>query len=231
MIGMSSVLVTDSVALRHALSYLFSAVLRADFQTFVTSTPDSQTVERASASDLVVVQLTETGDRRIPFIRELKRGEEPPVVIALHPSGSSLGAEALLAGADDVMIWPGRLHELALRSFLRLGLSLQDPALVGGGKSWELGAFMADKAGLSAAEAQILRILIDHFGDIVSRDDLSFALDERPWRYGDRKFDVHIAKIRKKLADTFGPDIAVETVRSEGYQFSTASNDIFDQAV
>lgn len=230
MIGMSSILIADSLALRHALSYLFSAVLRTDFQAISTSTPDRQTVERAVEVDLVIVQLNRIDDLRMPFIRELKAEAEKPVVIALQPGGSSVGAEALLAGADDVMIWPGRLHELAVRSFLRLGLPLNDLRLRGGGKSWELGAFMADKARLSGAEAQILRILFDHFGEIVSRDDLSYALDERPWRYGDRKFDVHIAKIRKKLADTFGPDIAVETVRSEGYQFSTSSNDIFERA-
>jgi len=39
------------------------------------------------------------------------------------------------------------------------------------------------------------------------------------WVYGDRKFDVHITKIRKKLRDAFGERYVVETVRSAGYSF------------
>jgi two-component system, OmpR family, response regulator len=72
--------------------------------------------------------------------------------------------------------------------------------------------------------------LFSHDGQIVTRDDLSYAVDARPWRYGDRKFDVHVAKIRKKLLDSFGSQMSVSTVRSSGYCLSTNGADLFNES-
>jgi DNA-binding response OmpR family regulator len=92
---------------------------------------------------------------------------------------------------------------------------------------WTAEAYVADFANLTTAEAQILRILMAKDGRIVTRDELSLALDARPWRHGDRKFDVHMAKIRKKLLATFGSNLTVSTIRSRGYRLSTNGSYLF----
>lgn len=95
--------------------------------------------------------------------------------------------------------------------------------------NWDAEAHIAAQAGLTMAEAQVLRVLIRRDAQIVTRDDLSHAVDGRAWRYGDRKFDVHVAKIRRKLHDTFGPQVTVATIRSSGYRLSTNGADLFSE--
>ncbi|MFY0597958.1 MAG: response regulator transcription factor [Cognatishimia sp.] len=155
-------------------------------------------------------------------ISELKAAGAP-FVIALVPSETdSNEIEALLAGADDAVRTPFSLRVLAARLRTRIGL-LDTPEgleILRDADSWDSGAYIAHHAGLTSAEAQIAHVLISHSGDIVSRDVLSFAIDQRPWDYGDRKFDVHVANIRKKLTAVFGDHIAVSTVRAAGYKLT-----------
>lgn len=223
MFSFTSVLLTKSAEVEHPLSYLFGVVLRMRFEVLPLQTDVTDIKPRLAASDLVIVDATGEDSVPVGYLQSLIDARGSAKVIILQSSLSKIGAAALAAGADDVMVWPGNLHELALRCYLRLGLPLDGSLLNGANWSWEIGARIAEDANLSSAEAQILKILFDNFGKIVSRDDLSYALDDRAWRYGDRKFDVHIAKIRKKLSEAYFTDFLVETVRSEGYQLFSRS--------
>ncbi|MGH1466609.1 MAG: response regulator transcription factor [Cognatishimia sp.] len=126
---------------------------------------------------------------------------------------------AFLAGADDVIRAPFALRELALRLRARIGIlaDAAGEALLRDSSNWDSEAYIASRAGLTAVEAQIAHILISNNGEVVTRDTLSYAMDQRPWDYGDRKFDVHVANIRKKLMAVFGAHVTVNTVRSAGY--------------
>jgi len=160
--------------------------------------------------------------QRHAAISNLKAQGFPFVVVIDRGDVSYETEEAFLAGADDVVQHPFSLRGLALRLRARVGLLdtaegleiLQDAA------HWDSGAYIASQAGLTSAEAQIAHILISHSGEIVSRDALSYAIDQRPWDYGDRKFDVHVAKIRKKLTAVFGEHVSVNTVRAAGYKLT-----------
>lgn len=143
--------------------------------------------------------------------------------LVIESPGDALTVEnAFLNGADDVLRVPFTLRELALRLRARIGMleSSQSEDLFLEESNWGEEAYIAERAGLTEAEAQILHVLISHSGKIVSRDALSLAIDGRAWDYGDRKFDVHVAKIRKKLTMTFEDHISVQTVRSAGYILS-----------
>jgi DNA-binding response OmpR family regulator len=156
---------------------------------------------------------------RNEFIRQISQQSHTFVLVIDRQDIEAETVQAFLAGADDVLRTPFTLRELALRLRARIGLlntnegrqRLEDSA------SWDSEAYIANQAGLTSAEAQIAHILISHSGEIVSRDELSHAIDQRPWDYGDRKFDVHVAKIRKKLNAVFGEHISVDTVRAAGY--------------
>ncbi len=73
------------------------------------------------------------------------------------------------------------------------------------------------RAQLTPVESEIMRILLTHMGQIVTRNQLSQWLDRAEWLYGDRKFDVHITRIRKKLRAAYGERFIVHTIRAKGY--------------
>ncbi|GAA6209916.1 phosphate regulon transcriptional regulator PhoB [Cognatishimia sp. WU-CL00825] len=141
-------------------------------------------------------------------------------ILVIDRQSSPCEAEtAFLAGADDVIRAPFTLRELALRLRARIGImsDAADEALLRDSSHWDSEAYIASRAGLTTVEAQIAHILISNNGEVVTRDTLSYAMDQRPWDYGDRKFDVHVANIRKKLTSVFGAHVTVNTVRSAGY--------------
>lgn len=226
----SSVLVTTDPALKTALSYLFSVILKYDFEVIEDFTKDGQDAALALNPQALFVFPPKVKEEAVALIERVKQKANPPVVIALQNGVSEFGAQAFLAGADDVVDWPCSLHELALRLFVRLGQSPNTSSASVQDANWETEAYIAARAGLTTAEAQVMRVLFSHDGQIVTRDDLSYAVDARPWRYGDRKFDVHVAKIRKKLLDSFGSQMSVSTVRSSGYCLSTNGADLFSES-
>jgi DNA-binding response OmpR family regulator len=118
-------------------------------------------------------------------------------------------ADALDAGADDVLRVPHSHREFCARLKARLRPARPDAEIL-------------SRVGFTPAELAIVTLLLDKRGVIVTRNELSQHLDRADWTYGDRKFDVHITKIRKKLHQSFGSRFTVQTVRSQGYRLCEA---------
>lgn len=150
-------------------------------------------------------------------IADLRRHLPGWVIIVIDHAGTAhSAADALAAGADDVLRMPFPAHELVARVALRMRQAGMAE------KSVSLETPLIARAQLTPVEADIMRILLSHKGQIVTRNQLSQELDKSEWLYGDRKFDVHITRIRKKLKAAFGDRYLVCTIRSKGYlvQFS-----------
>lgn len=225
---MTSVLVSRERTLTKPLSYLFKVVLKHNFEVVEGVKAAHQRLTAPDSAKSIFVHLSGKLGREMDLIKVAKRANPKCVVIALHAGDPKLAVDAFLVGADDVVAWPCNLRELAVRLLVRQGQSIDQKSLPNGKVSWQAEAYIADRAGLTISEAQVMRVLYYHEGEIVSRDYLSLAVDARPWRYGDRKFDVHIAKIRKKLLASFGDKISVSTTRSSGYCLVTEGSEIFD---
>jgi two-component system alkaline phosphatase synthesis response regulator PhoP len=73
---------------------------------------------------------------------------------------------------------------------------------------------------LSAREFQLLRFLIDHRGDTLSRETLLTEV----WGYDamttTRTVDVHVAWLRQKLEDNPKLPQLILTIRGLGYKFT-----------
>ena len=173
-------------------------------------------------SDIKVVLLGRTSIERAKAIAQIK-AKTSVFVMTLHRENDEVSLEdCLLAGADDAVRAPFSLQEIALRLRHRIGFcaNSEHEALFKHSDSWSRRAYATGRAGLTDAEAQVFDVLLRQVGQIVSRDALSLEIDGRPWDYGDRKFDVHVASIRKKLTAEFGDQIGVKTIRSAGYVLS-----------
>ncbi|MGR3571045.1 winged helix-turn-helix domain-containing protein [Brevirhabdus sp.] len=130
------------------------------------------------------------------------------LILAVDPGTRPLGpAEAFAAGADDVLHSNGHPSEFDARLALRLRQARPATPRT---------AYLSRMA-LTPAEAAILQCLGARPGEIVSRSALAQEIGEADWSYGDRRFDVHIARIRRKLRDHYGEKIRVRTIRAQGY--------------
>jgi DNA-binding response OmpR family regulator len=204
--------------IRMSFGYLFTVVLERSLHASSSCAEVMQNLESGQQCKVLIISCPNEEAESLELIRHAAQMPNPPVIIVLDSKGGSgFGAEAFKAGADDVVRPPYPLKEFAYRLKTRLNEKADLEELAEEKISWDAEAFVARQARLTTAEAQVVRILISKDGEIVTRDDLSHAIDHRPWTYGDRKFDVHVAKIRKKLQAAFGSTISVKTIRSAGY--------------
>lgn len=70
---------------------------------------------------------------------------------------------------------------------------------------------------LTDAEFELLWVLSEQQGKIVSRDDLFEQLLGKPYDGLDRSIDMRVSKLRKKLGDLDSPPKYIRTLRGRGY--------------
>ena len=77
--------------------------------------------------------------------------------------------------------------------------------------------------GLTSQELNLLAILAERPGRILSRDQLLDLAANRHWSPLDRSIDVMIGKVRRKIGDDGPNHRRIRTVRGAGYMFVTPS--------
>ncbi|MGE5551190.1 MAG: response regulator transcription factor [Bacteroidota bacterium] len=183
---------------------------------------------RRTRPDLVILDLMLPGLDGVEICRRLRAdGLTTPVIMLTARGGEADRVLGLEIGADDYVTKPFSLRELVARvhSVLRrtgpgtgsqpslqiehLRIDLSGRELSVAGKTVEL----------SAKEFDLLRVLVQHRGQVLSREqllDLVWGCDF----YGDpRTVDVHIRWLREKIElDPADPGLIL-TVRGSGYKF------------
>lgn len=211
---------------RVALNYFFSIIFRCETRRIVDLDKAAQAFQGVDVPRMVVMCLADAGDSALDLTRQVAALTPQPFVLVLTRGDDPQARVQLFeAGANDVLQFPFMLKELAYRLRARPG-DIGRQFRFGPDQSdmLDVSADIVRRANLTEVEAQVVFALIQHGGEIVSRDELSRAIDKTPWSYGNRKFDVHVASIRKKLETAYGGQMNVRTVRSAGYQLSVAVN-------
>lgn len=185
-------------------------------------------MEREPVS-LVVLDLNlPDGDGR-DLCRQLRSdGYDGAIIMVTARDAAGDRVLGLELGADDYLAKPFEPRELVIRirNWLRRlgGATAQRPrnARFARFGPWRMDLFQRRLAAsddrlvaLSAAEYRLLSRLIDHAGDVLSREAL---LPERGATVGfDRSLDLQISRLRQKLATERGGEDVILTVRNEGY--------------
>jgi two-component system phosphate regulon response regulator OmpR len=180
------------------------------------------------AFDLIVLDVMMPGESGLQFAARLREGPEPlrsaPILMltALHETPSRVAG--LEAGVDDYLAKPFDPRELSLRiasilrrarraapddAHVRFGPFAYDPArgeLLRGGAA----------VRLTTRERELLQILVDHAGAIVSRETLAARACEQ--KAAERTVDVEIARLRRKIESDPNAPRHLQTVRGQGYR-------------
>lgn len=176
--------------------------------------------------DLVLLDLLLPGLDGLSVLNELSHSRpELPVVIVSARSDLQTKLRGFGLGAADYLSKPFSFDELIARIRVQLRKAKQGDA----GHVVQAGTLVLDlarreaqfgsvKAQLSDREFRVLHHLVEHQGEVISRERLLSEV----WGYhfdpGSNVVDVCIRRLRKKLGD----DAPIETVRHAGYRLTAA---------
>ncbi len=154
--------------------------------------------------------------KRLPLLMLTARGEPLDRVVGLE------------LGADDYLAKPFEARELLARIKALLRRSQPDPAndevLAFGRLEIDLGARQARIDGqacdLTGHQFDLLVVLAQSAGRVLSRDQIMDALKGHPIEAFDRSIDVHISRIRACIEANAKNPKRVLTVRGAGYLFA-----------
>ncbi len=141
-----------------------------------------------------------------------------PVLILTARDGVPDRIAGLDAGADDYLVKPVDLLELAarLRALVRRAHGVAEPALEAGALRMELSSRQVNWCGrsvdLSQREYEVLQIFMLNLGRVLTRAKIEEHLYQWGAEVSSNTVAVHIYHLRKKLR----PDV-IETVRGVGY--------------
>ncbi len=163
------------------------------------------------------------------------QGAQTPVLMLTARGQAVDRIVGLEVGADDYLPKPFDERELVarLRAILRRARPDATPAMSGGEKRETLnvgdlqidgGARLA-KCGeqtlnLTAVEFDLLNLLAQSAGEIVTRETISKRILDRNLSAFDRSVDTHISRLRRKIGAYAGGLERVKTVRGVGYIYA-----------
>ncbi|QUV85948.1 response regulator transcription factor [Chloracidobacterium aggregatum] len=151
----------------------------------------------------------------VPTLMLTARGDDVDRIVGLE------------IGADDYLSKPFNPRELLarIRAILRRTKpELLAEKLVVGDVELDFGSRSLRKQGQTVAvtsvEFDLLAVLLQHAGQIVSRDDLSLRALGRSFHPLDRSVDMHISNLRKKLGPHADGSERIKSVRGVGYLYA-----------
>ena len=181
----------------------------------------------SEAPDLILLDVMMPGMSGWDLCRELRRrGLDVPVIMLTARGEEVDRVLGLELGADDYVTKPFSLRELMarIRAVLRRpGPRQKFEEFAFGDVRVHLRARQAFKSGrevrLTRKEFDLLRYLIEHPGEVITRDRL---LDE-VWGYErfptTRTVDTHILRLRQKFEDDPERPAHILTAHGQGYRF------------
>jgi len=231
MMTKAKVLVVDDE--KHIVEAITYTLEKAGFRT-LTALDGKRAVELAQRElpDLITldVMLPEhDGWEVCRLLRQDARTKRIPIIMLTVKKDEAEKIVGLELGADDYLTKPFSLNELVAR--IKAILRRTKPAVPGqvltvGGLHVDVDRHLVRVKGqpveLTAKEFELLRVLLEADGRVLSRD----ALLDRVWglepslEIETRTVDVHIGQLRKKLR-TEARRLA--TVKNVGYRFETES--------
>jgi two-component system phosphate regulon response regulator OmpR len=203
----------------------------------VDTVPDALAMDRQMQRvryDLMVLDLMLPGEDGLAVCRRLRQAGDGLAVIMLTAKGDDVDRiVGLEMGADDYLAKPFNPRELVAR--IHAVLRRQAPAERPGAPSTQpqtasFGPFVLDLSTrtlvregtpvpLTTGEFALLKVLVQHPREPMSRDKLMELARGRELEHTDRSIDVQVSRLRKLLGEDPQSPRYVQTVWGFGYVF------------
>lgn len=168
--------------------------------------------------DVILLDLGLPDGDGLDVLRELRKVTDIPVIIATARGDETDRIVGLELGADDYVVKPFSVRELAARVRAVSRRRRTESTL-------ETGRVIVDRVrhevhvdgqlvDLTAKEFDLLAVLAEEPGRAVTRQELFSRVWDPVWIGTGKTLDVHVASLRKKIGD---PEL-IETVRGVGYR-------------
>jgi DNA-binding response OmpR family regulator len=223
--------VDDDAAIRSLLrSYLernqFAVKTAADGESLLRE------LQAEAPVALVVLDIMLPGDDGFEICRKLRTFSKVPVIMLTANSDEMDRIVGLEIGADDYLAKPFNPRELLARIkaiLRRSDAPAEAPQARSSARYLRFAGFELDSATralctlsgesllLSGAEYDLLRLLVDHAGEVLSRDLIAEQTRGRDNLPMDRFIDVQISRLRQRLQDDARSPQLIKTVRGQGY--------------
>lgn len=177
-----------------------------------------------TAYDAVILDLGLPDLNGYLVLRQLRKVSEVPVIVLTGEGDEFAVVSCLRAGADDYMVKPPRVGELAARleSVMRRRRATEPDSsvVISGDVKVDLTARSVEVAGepisLTQKEFAVARVLAEHVGVAVGRDKIMTEVWGEKTPSTSRSLDVHMGALRAKLNR---PGLII-TIHGFGYRWS-----------
>jgi len=196
--------------------------------TAVNGSEGLELIEREKP-DLVLLDWMLPGMSGLEMCKHLRETSTVPIIMLTAKSEEIDRVLGLEFGADDYIVKPFSLREMAARikTVLRRSSGVvqenNSSILIRGDLSIDVTSHKVSKKGqelfLTPTEFNILHLLAMRPGTVYSRLQLLRQAMGEEYLYYERSIDTHVSNLRKKVEDNPSDPKYVETVFGVGYRF------------
>jgi two-component system phosphate regulon response regulator OmpR len=195
---------------------------------------DAITRTAADNPDLIVLDIMMPGLDGLDCTRRIRERSSVPIIMVTAKAEESDKLIGLEVGADDYIVKPFSLKELAarIRAVLRRfdtntkseekeianeNISIGDITV----SPEKMTVYRGDeKIDLTSVQFEIFKLLVSHPGRVFTRMQILNSFQEDAYDGYERTIDVHIKNIRKAVERIPSRPEYIETVWGTGYRFS-----------
>jgi len=173
--------------------------------------------------DLVLMDLGLPDMDGSDLLRMIRSVSDVPVIVVTARGADEVVVKILDSGADDYLVKPFSVSQLEarVRAVLRRGSGavIDQIVRIGGleidvqGREARIDGSLLD---LSPKEFDLLRVLAERGGQVVSKRELMAEVWREPYGGSDRTIDVHLSWLRSKLGETAAVPKYLHTVHGVG---------------